>query len=67
MIVGCDDEDLDDDVEDGADDNADDAEEDAALDLERVVGPELVGPGPITCSNQQVVERAANEREHKGV
>ena len=61
MMVEWDDEDRDDDAEDGADDNADDAEEDAdedaALDLERVVGPELVGPGPITCSNQRVVER----------
>ena len=56
MMVEWDDEDRDDDAEDGADDNADDAEEDAALDLEQVVGPELVGPGPITCSNQQGVE-----------
>ena len=67
MIVECDDKDRDDNVEDRADDNVDDAEEDAALDLERVVGPELVGPGPITCSNQRVVERAANECECKGV
>ena len=57
MIVECDNEDHDDDAEDGADNNADDAKEDAALDLERVVGPELVGPGPITCSNQRGVGR----------
>ena len=67
MMVEWDDEDRDDDAEDGADDNADDAEEDATLDLERVVGPELVGPGPITCSNQRVLKGAANERERKGV
>jgi len=65
IVTGCDDEDSDDGTEDGADDNADDAEEDAALDLERVRGPESVGPGPITCSNQRYVERCAATREHK--
>jgi len=59
MVTECDDKDCDDDAEDGADDNADDAEEDATLDLEQVRGPELVGPGPITCSNQHRVERCA--------
>ena len=70
MVTECGDKDCDGDAEDGADDNADDADdadEDAALDLEQVVGPELVGPGPITCSNQRRVEWAANERERKGV
>ena len=52
IVTGCDDDDRDDGGEDGVDDNADDAEEDAALDLEQVRGPESVGPGPITCSDQ---------------
>jgi len=65
IVTGCDDEDRDDGAEDGADDNADDAEEDAALDLERVRGPESVGPGPITCSNQRRVERCAAMRERE--
>jgi len=41
------------------------AEEDAALDLEQVRGPESVGPGPITCSNQHGVERCAATRERE--
>jgi len=64
IVTECDDEDCDD-AEDGAEDNADDAEEDAALDLERVRGPESVGPGPITCSNQHGVERCAAKHERE--
>ena len=48
-------------AEDGAEDNADDADEEAALVLERVLS---LGPGPITCSNQQGL-KVQQVSEHK--